>query len=336
MVEFRSRTSRLLSVALLAMIAVEVLGLVYLKRLPFSRITVLNYDVESDLYWHPQPGMRSEFTDSRGVTHVIVEPDYGVLRRYGDDLKTELGDDLAAAATDLDRAVLLRRWARDQYEFSDAAGKVRMFDYDALRQGRLEPGGVLCDGFATLLVGAALSRGLPARLVHLNTTGGVDSEGHYVAEIYLRAIEQWVVQDPANNCYYADRGTGAPLSALDLHRLARQNLAKVEARVERGGATTPLIGIDPDRYYRHFQIVNRTDLDRYRLHLFGPKLLFLNWVGDGAAAVGQKEAVLRVAFLFVWPACCLVVGGVLILGARPRVSLLLLVGRKPVRPEYRE
>jgi len=75
---------RILSVGLLVMIGLEALLLVHLLQLPFSRITVLNYDRVEDLYRPdpPTPGVTNTWTDSRGVTQVIVGPDYGILRQY--------------------------------------------------------------------------------------------------------------------------------------------------------------------------------------------------------------------------------------------------------------
>jgi len=143
--------------------------------------------------------------------------------------------------------------------------------------------------------------------------------------------------DPLYNCYYSV--AGKPQSALDLHRLARtgdQALMLNSVRVERGGATSDPQMLAISEYYRHFQVVARTDFDQYGLNLFRDRLLFLNWVGDGAPPLGRQEAVLRILLLGVWPALGLVVAIVLILTARPRTSMLHLTNRKPVRPEFRE
>ena len=332
MISLKPRVARLLAVVLLCMVALEAVGLVYLKELPFSRITVLSYDTEGDLYWRPERGKPSTFTDSRGVMQAIVGPEYGVFRQYRAAVEEEVGIELAGAQSDLERAVVLRQWARGQYDFSAGSGKLRMFDYEGLLRNRRHDSG-LCDAFATLFVGAAISIGLPARVVHLNTSAGTDSRGHYTAEVYLPDQQRWVVMDPLYNCYYSveDR----PLSALDLHRLARKSQAHI-VKVERTTGPKGPPGLHLDNYYRYFQIVNRTDFDTYRLNLFGDKLLFLNWVGDGASVLGRREAALRVILFFIWPAVALVTAAVLIVGGRPRRSLFLLAGKKPVRPEYRE
>jgi len=333
MTSLRRRAARLLSVVLLAMVALEALGLVYLKRLPFSRITVLNYETEADLYWHPTPGRRSAVTDSRGVTQVIVGPDYSVFRQYRAAVQADCGIELDGAQTDLERAVILRRWARRQYEFSSGSGKIGMFDYAALLRHRTIESG-LCDAFATLYVGAAIATGLPARVIHLNTAPGVNSQGHYTVEVYLPDQRRWVVMDPLYDVYYT--ADGRPLSALDLHRLAMADHALVRTKVERAGPAKPPAALALDNYYHHVQIVNRTDFDTHRLNIFGKKLLFLNWTGDGASPLGRWEAVLRTVLFFVWPAAGLVVAALLIAAGRPRTSRFLLVGTKPVRPEFRE
>ena len=341
MIEFKGRTSRILSVVILLTVALEALGLVYLKELPFSRITVVNVGREADLYWPPTPGKHSEFTGADGVPQVIVGPDYGVLRQYRLALPADRGLELEAARTDLERAVILRKWARDQYDYNVGSGKIGMFDYGALLQSRIrETGPVsreagLCDAFTTLFVAACLSQGMPARVIHLTTSGGTDSRGHYTAEVYLNDLKKWAVMDALYNCCYTI--DGRPLSALELFRLRRQSLPLVSAvKVERNGSTTGPVGLPLDEYYRHFQVLARTDFDTYRLNLFTHKLVFLNWVGDGARPLGRQEAVLRVVLFYVWPGLGLAVTLVLIVGGRPRTSLLLLAARKPVRPEYRE
>jgi hypothetical protein len=338
MLEFRPRTSRFLSAAVLAAVALEALGLAWLKELPFSRIQVINVNREQDLYWTPRPGQWNEHIGPPGVAQSIVAPDYSVLRSYRQAIRNDPSVDLKSETTDLRLAVALRQWARDQYDFNAGSGRLGMFDYDALLRNRLREGSFresgLCDAFSTLFVGACLAFGLPARVIHLNTSAGIESQGHYTAEVYLSDHQQWVVMDPLYNCYYT--AEGRPLSALDLHRFARRGQALSEIKVQPSRAATDPVGLPLDRYYQHFQVVARTDFDHYGLNLFRDKLLFLNWTGDGAAPLGRQEEVLRLLLFFIWPPLVLAVTLLLILGSRPRTSLLILSARKPVRPEYRE
>ena len=164
----------------------------------------------------------------------------------------------------------------------------------------MQPKG-LCDAFSVLFVGAALSMDIPARLVHLTTTGGPGAKGHYVVEVWIRELNKWVMMDVLYNCRYEI--DDMPLSALEIHNAYFIN--HVKPTIVRDSSKTPP---DPNKnsdglkgLYKHMQIINRTDLGEYGIAWFDKKLKFINWVDNVSPPLGRMEEFLRPVLFIILP-----------------------------------
>jgi hypothetical protein len=136
----------------------------------------------------------------------------------------------AAGGSQFEKTVLLRGWARRQWEPSDADFAYPPWDAaEILRLARAGNRG-FCAQYAVVFLQAALSLGLHARYT--------DLPGHFLAAVWSDEHYKWVAMDPYNDLHY-ERG-GTPLSGMDMHLASlRGKPGGIEA-VSSSGARRPL------------------------------------------------------------------------------------------------
>lgn len=285
--------------ALSLIVSFEVTGLLYLRKLPFSRINVINTTTLEDIYWNPVLARGNSYRSPSGIDYFIVGPHYDILPDIRSVISEEMPN-LENNNSTLMKAIKLRKWVRSKIEFGHPLTQYEMFDYHKSFE-LMDSGKGLCDAFSILFVGAALSMDIPTRLVHLTTTGGPGAGGHYVVEVWIRELNKWVMIDVLYNCRYEI--DGMPLSALEIHNAYFINHVKPTI-VRDSSKTLP----DPNKnsgalksLYKHIQIINRTDLDEYGIAWFDKKLKFINWVDAVSPPLGRMEKILRLLLCIVLP-----------------------------------
>jgi transglutaminase-like putative cysteine protease len=304
-----------LRLTIILLMVLEVGEAAHLVSLPFTLTEVVNTSSESDLYWPlPDSDLRDGFSIQRqGVEYRLISWDYGVLPQIRGTVYAEVPAISDSDASDLERVVALRKWVRSSFLFANYDSPHKMLSYAELvaRRESADNEG-LCDAYAVFFIASASSVGIPARLVHLLTQPGPGHEGHYVVEAWVDDLNKWVLQDPLYNTMY--EVNNIPASALEIQR-SFYSPGCSPPRLRRDGATT-----QPDptsvnglrKWYKHFQIVNRTDFDEYGLFWPGQRVLFVNWVDHNSSSVGKTEATLRI----------------LVLGQPVLITLLFLAGWK--------
>ncbi|HOI41580.1 MAG TPA: transglutaminase-like domain-containing protein [Elusimicrobiales bacterium] len=133
---------------------------------------------------------------------------------------------VAPARSQFEKTVLLRGWARRQWEHHD--GRFIYPPWDAAEILRLARGGNrgFCAQYAVVFLQAALSLGLHARYI--------DLPGHFLTAVWSDEHYKWAVMDPYLDLHY-ERG-GVPLSGMDMHlAAARGSAAGIEAVSSTGG-----------------------------------------------------------------------------------------------------
>ena len=301
---------------LVFMVILEVSGLWYLKVLPYSRIEVVNTNRVEDLYWNPRQSPDGRYFSPGGITHYLVNPEYHSLQRYREVVPPELR---VQGPVKMDDVVRLRQWARAQFRYEISLANYAMFDYEKTI-ALLKPngGGGICDAFVTFFVGAALSAGIPARIVHLLSTDGRDYRGHYVTEAWVDEFQKWVVVDVLYNAqYYVG---GRPASVMEVRRAYLRPEEKGRPRVIRNGSVTlPHNPRGLESHFNNISVIPRTDFGEYGLPFFGrkffssllgKKLYFIHWVGENGRPLGETERTLRAATLVFMPVIIVAVAGV--------------------------
>ncbi len=114
---------------------------------------------------------------------------------------------VAAGKSQFEKTVLLRGWARRQWE--PAAADFSYPPWDAGEILKLARGGNrgFCAQYAVVFLQAALSLGLHARYI--------DLPGHFLTAVWSDEHHKWVAMDPYNDAHY-ERG-GVPLSGMEMH-----------------------------------------------------------------------------------------------------------------------
>ncbi len=209
--------------------------------------------VSSIAIWRARSEVRDATSAGEG-NFEYGEPDYSELRLLWE--RENLNYVVAAGEKDADRSVLLREWARAQWDtpargsMPEPAWNARRI-LDRIRSGDL-PGGA-CSEYAVVLLQASLAAGIPARIVSLESREG---SGHRVVEVWAKENRRWMVMDPFFDVAYEREGV--LLNAWDLHR-ALESGETEGIRVRRGARDR---GLSPQAllaYYHHFTILFRSN-----------------------------------------------------------------------------
>lgn len=176
----------------------------------------------------------------------------------------------ATGANDFEKAILLRRWAHDQWQGGD-----NHFYYPAwngneiLKLAREKGNKAFCAQYAILFVQACLSIGIPARYV--------DLPSHFVAEVWGNNYNQWFVMDPTADIHF--ESDERPLNGIDLCSAYWTGKIKGIEKVNSRGERIPATKEDLESYWT-YSIVTRND------HLSNPTKLVVN----GADRVLKMES----------------------------------------------
>src|SRR5258705_550633 len=122
--------------------------------------------------------------------------------------RERLDEVVSAARTQFEAIVLLRAWARRQWE---PGGTFYYPPWDAveiLDLARKYDNRGFCAQYAVLLLQACQSMGIHARYV--------DLPGHFVVAAWSDDFDRWVVMDPTNDISYEK--DGVPMRGRDLYR----------------------------------------------------------------------------------------------------------------------
>lgn len=163
------------------------------------------------LFWFAQASfvipLRSDVPEFLVSNYAVREesPDHprlAALRRA-----EKLDEVVAPGKTQFQKTVLLRGWARRQWE--PASSDFIYPPWDAGEILRLARGGNrgFCAQYAVVFLQSAVSLGLHARYI--------DLPGHFLAAVWSDEHYKWVAMDPYNDVHY-ERG-GAPLSGMEMH-----------------------------------------------------------------------------------------------------------------------
>ncbi|OGD18659.1 MAG: hypothetical protein A2W03_08680 [Candidatus Aminicenantes bacterium RBG_16_63_16] len=141
--------------------------------------------------------------------------------------KFALDAEVAGAATEFEKQLLLMRWAYeipiqglDPYHWSyddlpilkkDAKGNI-VKDVEFQEKGRRRGGHCLYSNLT--LIGACLALGFPARWVNIAT---MSTYGHEVAEVWSNDFNKWVFMDATRDYYIYDPDTGIPMSLIEIN-----------------------------------------------------------------------------------------------------------------------
>jgi hypothetical protein len=187
----------------------------------------------------------------------------------------------APGRTQLEKVVLLRHWARSQWE---SGGKFYYPPWDAveiLDLARRHGNRGFCAQYAIVFAQACQSLGLHVRYGEL---------GHFLTEVWIDELGHWVVMDPTEDVYY--ERDGAPLRGRELDEAAwkgrprgivkvrfdggreavtaeelkgwrgfsivmRNNHLSDPVQIEQGGRMVPLVRQDD---YRRYPYITRQDV----------------------------------------------------------------------------
>lgn len=140
-------------------------------------------------------------------------------------------DEVAAAGkTQFEKIVLLRRWARRQWDAAPEPFYYPAWDaVEILDLARRRGNKAFCAQYAVLFLQASRSLGLHARYLDL---------GHFIASVWSDEYDRWVVMDPTNDLHY-ERG-GEPMGDWELMRAAWSGRAAGIEVVGPGAARKPI------------------------------------------------------------------------------------------------
>lgn len=161
-------------------------------------------------------------------------------------LRAEFGlDDVIGGIDDeLERVVALAGWVNSRWSHSGSNTPSSPNPLVILREAA-EGASFRCVEYSVVMVGAAQSMGIPARVVGLKTRRAATARsaaGHVVAEVWLDGLEKWVLVDPQLG--YVFLSEGVPLNAVELGKA----LARGPCSVDVLSADGPVAWLQRVRY----------------------------------------------------------------------------------------
>jgi hypothetical protein len=175
-----------------------------------------------------------------------AEPKLGTLRE-----QEHLDDIIAGAKSQWEQMLALSSWVAVQWVHRAPHEYRRCCPWDALTildwmradrgHGQPQPD-AYCTHYAVVLAQCALALGWQARLWVMSAEPTLHDNGHFVAEIWSREHEKWVMLDADTDSHI--RRAGAPLSVLEIHDAWRDDaLDELEVIA---GANADKVKIGPD------------------------------------------------------------------------------------------
>jgi hypothetical protein len=193
-----------------------------------------------------------------------------------------LDEVVAQGGTDLERLVLLRNWVRRQWKHNQG-GTERPWDaIDILSAPDGQRG--MCVHFGVVFAQSALALGYNARQVILSA--------HYVAEVFVPDLDQWVLMDVETvqpegwhhhgTAMYRDQDTGRLMSATELYQ------ARAEGRTDR---ITQLIHMTDERgeHHPHERVLTPEQYNNFRRFALVPRNNHLDQLEPWEEAHGENH-----------------------------------------------
>ena len=130
--------------------------------------------------------------------------------------------EVAGNGNDFSKSVNLMSWVHDNVlhcggggEIDIAKDSVSILDY-TFEKGQVP--GIFCYHIAIVFTECCLAVGITARTIHCKPFSPNDVDTHVVSMVYINEMNKWVLFDPNNNVYFADKN-GIPLSPLEARYL---------------------------------------------------------------------------------------------------------------------
>jgi len=161
--------------------------------------------------------------------------------------KYKLDKVIEGSKSEFEKMLKLKSWVAKQWNWHLLNPGDPNIAWDALEILKSDENGKTCGGFclhyAIVYMQVLQSFGFPARIVNANySVWG----GHEMTEVWSNEYGKWILMDPNFDTYFADKATGTPLNALELHNIFLEEYYPNEA-------------IDRDNWSRK-DFVKRVDL----------------------------------------------------------------------------
>ncbi len=128
----------------------------------------------------------------------------------------ELDDIIGGIEDEFEQVTALAAWVNNRWSHSGTNMPSSSNPLVILREAD-EGANFRCVEYSVVMVGAAQSMGMPARMVSISTKHAATARSgatHVVAEVWLEGLGKWVVADPQLG--YVFRAEGVPLNAVEL------------------------------------------------------------------------------------------------------------------------
>ncbi len=167
----------------------------------------------------------------------IFIADYKILEEKPDHPRLQLlrkrerlDEVIAPGKTQFEKQVLLRKWARRQWEPGSENFYYPPWDaLEILDLARKRGNRAFCAQYAIVYLQALLSVGCHARYI--------DLPGHFVVGVWSDDYNEWVVMDPYNDLHYEGEN-GKPESGFSLHNAYVNDAVKGIKKVTSDGVRT--------------------------------------------------------------------------------------------------
>jgi hypothetical protein len=187
-----------------ALCAYAPLSFIQVLPLKNGRIGMTSYTIHEDPWQHPR------------------------LRRLRQ--RENLDEVVSPGKTQFEKIVLLRGWARRQWEAGPGPFYYPAWDaLEILDLARQHHNRAFCAQYAVLFLQTCRSMGLHARYLDM---------GHFLASVWSDEYDRWVVMDPTNDLHYERKGE--PMGDLELIGAAWSGRAGGIEVVGPGGARKPI------------------------------------------------------------------------------------------------
>lgn len=130
--------------------------------------------------------------------------------------------ELAGNGDDFSKAINLMSWVHDNVihcgggtEADISKDAISILEYTI---GRGQASGIFCYHIAIVFTECCLAAGMTARTIHCKPFSPNDLDTHVVSMVYINEMNKWVLFDPNNNAYFADK-SNIPLSPLEARYL---------------------------------------------------------------------------------------------------------------------
>ena len=195
----------------------------------------------------------------------------------------------------LDKAISLRRWARDQQSDNPEAWLPPYLDDsedpESLLGQQRQGYHSACRRFSYILTGALLSEGFDARVVYASEDFLKNGQHHTLVEVWIEDLRKWVLLDPTLDTLILVNGI--PASLLEIFSSVSTNPDMHLISFRRDGSPhkpAPTLAAYK-KIFRHIFIANTNAIfDGYGMRLFGTKRIsFLHFSGDGIESYPQVK-----------------------------------------------